>query len=271
MKISLPARYRVWMKVAAWVVSVSSVVLAFFTLPIEISAPLAIIGFLFPLILERTVFAYRILWLPPMSFVFASRIANCWFLYQTNEGLSPGLGLVFEERREAKETYQVLRSWNYGEYFDSEKNINVTIVRESPTRVSIFIYPGRRLRKQLQIEAEIQESLPSDVEARADLVLKTWIQSSADYADRPDVLEQIDLIAQGRQLLLNTFYVANDRLRQYAKTSLRLGKATVIAREELSDDTLEYHHQWTDPREVCPEALERVKRVGIDIRKPSAD
>lgn len=269
MKIRLPARYRIWMKIAVWVISVLSVALAFFTLPIEISVPLAIIGFLFPLILERTIFAYHILWLPPMSFVFASRIGTCWFLDQTNESLSPGLGLVFEKRHEAKEAYQVLRSWNYGAYVDSEQNINVTIVRESTTRVSIFIYPGRRLRKQLQIETEIQEPLPPDVEAKADHVLKMWIQNCADYTDRPDVLKQIDLIAHDRELLVNAFYVANDRLRQYAKTSLRLKTTTVIARDELSDDTLEYHHQWTDPLETCPGAVERVKQ--INISKSAAD
>lgn len=269
MKIRLPVRYRIWMKIVAWVISASSVALAFFTLPIEISVPLAVIGFLFPLVLERTVFRYSILWIPPVSLVFATRIATCWFLGQTNKSLLPGLGLVFEKRYEAREAYQILRSWNYGAYVDSDQNITVTIVQESATRVSVFLYPGKRLRRQFQIEAQIQEKLPSDVEAKADNVLKIWIQNCADYADRPDVLEQIDLIAQGGELVLNAFYVANDRLRQYAKTPLRLKTVTVVARDELSDNTLEYHHQWADPQETCPEAAERVKQ--IDIGKPPSE
>ncbi len=268
MDFKIHAKYRPWINVLLWSLSILSIAVGFFIFPIYISVPFAVICVVMPLIIGRIIFRYPVLWVhPTITPTFFNRIGTCWFLEKLNGKLIPGLGIVFETRNEAKEVYKIIRSWNYGAYIDSEGNINITIVKESDTKYSIFVYPGDRPRRQLEIEDELKKTLKPNSEVEIAWA-KIWIQNCADYADKPKLLSLVKSLNDCKTLLLNTVFVKNNEMVGYAKTSFQLKKFRFINRDELNEKLIEYHVKWEDPNKKYSELIERASQIKLDKFPP---
>lgn len=114
----------------------------------------------------------------------------------------PGIGLLYENRFAAKESYAVLRSWNFGRFIDEHRNIHVSFVREGGSRYSFFIYPGVRIAGHMAVEDCAKNEFPNtDVDAEVFRVL-LWTATPIDCSENPKKEELIESLTKEPVLIL---------------------------------------------------------------------
>lgn len=259
-------KYRSYIKWLMFLVIVVPVVLAFFTLPLMISVPFAIFCALASWLAPKLIFRYPQIFIHsgiPLVDELNKRIAFIWCKAPFNGQLRSELGILYETREAAKTAYQILRSWNFGAFIDSESNIVVSFVYEGSSKYSIVLYPGERQKVKDYIRsstlAELEPSSEVDIVAE----MKPYMVNCADYTDRPEMLEFIESLKGNDVLLLNTFYLKDNEPIAYAKRGLQLKHINFLKRENLSSGTLEFHLRWKDPNKECPDTVERVREIKI--------
>jgi hypothetical protein len=158
----VPVRYRNVLRCVAWVLSLGSVALSFFTLPTILAGSVSVIALLVPWIVSRTIFLHHTLWvMPPLSAESErNRLGTMWFHEEFEGKLVLGLGLLHEDFEYAKDAYNVLRSWNLGRFNDEVGNIQVSIIDEGDHRYSMVVYPGNRHEAEENLKASM---LPSSL------------------------------------------------------------------------------------------------------------
>jgi hypothetical protein len=170
---------------------------------------------------------------------------------------------LYETREAAKTAYQILRSWNFGAFIDSESDIVASFIYEGGSKYSIVLYPGERQRVKDYIRSSTLAELEPNSEVDIVVEMKPYMVNCADYLDRPEMLAFIESLKGDDVLLLNTFYLKDDEPLPYARRGLQLKNIKFLKRENLSSGTLEYHLRWEDPNKTCPDTVERVKKIRV--------
>ncbi len=236
---------------------------AVFTLPLAYSAPLAAIFLIVPWVLSKFVFKYGVLLIMPGPTPEMEQfwMGTCWFAddLDTFEGL--GIGFVYKYKSGAKHAYQMLRAWNYGKYVDDEGNIRVSIIREGQGRYVAIFYPGDRVQSQVEAEMKVRQKTGphSEINVRT---MRPFIWACLDYSKDVPKQEMVDTLIRMEYLLLKTFYIEDDKIKEYAKRPFRLKCFLIADRTDQQLGELESQLAWEDPLEQYPKDLLRIiKRV----------
>jgi len=264
--MKLHHKYRLITKWSIHFLTGLGIVLAFFTLPPFVSAPIAIVGAV------ASWFAAKLIYNYPYCFVHSgidllvennSRIGFCWSKIKLRDKMYPELDILYETRRVAKLAYRILRSWNFNSYTDEEENIIVSFVDEGRAKYSVFIYPGERQPLKSDIETSALAELDPNSEVELIHEIKPFLHNSADYSERPEMLKFIDSLQDEACLLLNTCYVKENIPVPYAKRRLRLNNFKFFKRQELAPAMIEYHQKWEDPNESITAIVQRVSKIKL--------
>jgi hypothetical protein len=264
MRISLDSKYRKITKITLWTLSIGSIIIAFFSIPILFAVIFAVICVSIPLLIERIVFRYNIVWVfPELTTILFNRLGFTWFYDENNGNKTAGFAIIFERKYEAKHAYAILKSWNYNQYIDKVGNISVTFIDEGDNKFSVFLYPGVRKVREEQLLASIKKDYPRNSEFKIDKKVFIWIQNCGDYSDRPEMLKLFQSIQESDKILLNTAYVVNNEIKSYAKRNFILEKIRFIERKGLSDRDLEKNQDWEDPIKKYPDNADRVSKIKL--------
>ncbi len=264
-KITLNSKYRLFTKIIIWTISVGSIIIAFFSLPIFAAVLIAVICVVIPLIIDKIVFRYNILWIhPDLSDILLRRIGFSWFYEKNNGKMTPGFSILYERKYDAKYAYNILKSWNYGKYIDTQGNISVNFIDESENKFSVFLYPGERKQREEEIKATLKEKFPANSELNLKNRMFISIQNCGDYSDRPEMIEAFKLIRKTGKVLINTCYVVDNKIKSYAKRKFVIEKIRFVDRAALTEKDLEYKQVWENPIQKYPENAERVSKISIN-------
>jgi hypothetical protein len=265
MKIKLNSKYRQLLNIIVWILSIGSLILAFFSLPVVLAVMIAILCFAFPLFIDRIIFKYHILWVDSgLTDLFFDRLGFSWFYSIDNNIKIPGISILFENRYEAKQAYSILKSWNFGAYKDLNGNIRISIIDENNKKYSIFVYPRDNKIREQQLIDYIKNKLPKNSEIHIDKKLFIWMQNCGDYSKRPEILEAISLIKESDKVFVNTSFVVNNKIRFYAKRSIQISKIKSLKRAELLSDDIEFYNLWEDPFKKYPSLSKRVSKIDFN-------
>jgi len=266
------ARYKPLVKWGIRVLTALSIILGFFAFPAAVAVPFAVLcavaGWL----------ANNILFRHPYILVHAgtdlimeernARIGFVWSKRDLRGRFYPELSVLYETRRAAKFAYSVFRSWNNNRYIDEAGNIVVSVVHESGRKYTVFLYPGARAHFKEQVQAGFFERLPADSEPYLASEMKPFYFNSADYSDRPEMMEFFEWVRGQEEMLLNSCYVRQNTPVPYARHPLRIQVPDFHERSELTRDMIEYHKAWDDPNKACPETVARVSELSVGKPKP---
>jgi hypothetical protein len=245
------------------VLTLASIILAFFTLPPYISAPFAIMCVLVSWLANRLVYKYHQILIHAGVDLLEEKNLRLGFLWGKSEmkgKLYPELNILYENERAAKLAYEILRTWNFGSIVDLKGNIEISFIEEKGTKYSIFLYPGERKRLRNIAEILTIKGLPSNSEVES-IEMKPFFHNCADYLNTPDMIEFFNTIRKVGILFLNTAYVKNDRPVEYAKRCIKLTKMNFLERRELTPDKIEYHYKWFDTKTTAPNLVKRVSEI----------
>ena len=147
-QIVVDRKYRVHLRVAKYVLTVVSVISAFF------GFASAIVAFIFGLavwavlsVLERAVLIYKTLYVHPLPDfeIEPEKWTHMSFGYgEDSRGKIqvPMVGMVFSDEEYGRKIYGLLASWNYGEAEDKDNNICVSVVLGGEDDYVFFCYPS---------------------------------------------------------------------------------------------------------------------------------
>ncbi|MBS5908150.1 MAG: hypothetical protein KIC84_13090 [Dysgonomonas mossii] len=263
-KITINARYRNVINLILWGISILSIIIAFFTVPIPIAVSISILSILFPLLVERILFRYEIVWVYPgiVDFIY-NRLGFVWFYHETEKKEKIyGFQILYEKKENAKFVYSTLRSWNYNKYIGTSSNIIVSFIEEGNNKFSYFVYPGTREIRENQIKLFWEKKINKSV-FEINTKVFSWVQNCADYSDRPEVLSAIESIRNNNKILINTAYMKNNIVESYAKKSILISGIKFIKREDLTEKDIEYLQKWEDPNIVVPDLVEQFSKVQL--------
>lgn len=262
MRITINAKYRTAIRILFWIISLGSIIIAFFSLPTVIAVIIAIFCIIIPLLLEKIIFRYNIIWVyPKLSNVLFNRLGFSWY-YQNPDKSNVGLAVIFERKYDAKEAYSIFKSWNYDKFIDAENNINITFVDEGKNKYSVFIYPGERKVREKQLLESLKKNYPENSKFVINKKVFIWIQNCADYSKNPKMIELIENIKKSREIILNTTYVVNNEIKSYTKKGINIKMIRFIKRIELTEKDLESFQKWEDPKKYS-KIVERVSKINL--------
>lgn len=265
MRISIDSKYRKITKVILWTLSIGSIIIAFLSIPIPFAVVIAIICVAIPLLIEKIVFRYNIVWVfPELTDLLFNRLGFTWFYDEYNGKKTAGFAIIFERKYEAKHAYSILKSWNYNQFIDKLGNISVTFIDEGDNKFSVFLYPGERKVREEQLLASIKKKYPRNSEFNIEKRIFIWIQNCGDYSDRPEMVELFKSIKESDNILLNTAYVINNEIKSYAKRNFVIEKIRFIKRQEVTDRDLERIQEWEDPIKKYPDNADRASKIKIN-------
>ena len=246
--------------------TIMGVLMSFIALNIYLAVPFALIGALVPWVCSKIIYSVPILWIMPMTTVetFSNQLGVFLFEedWRKNE-VVPGLGLIYENKYAAKESYSVLRSWNYGCYIDKKKNICVSMVDEGDNCYTVFVYPGLRPASRSVVETEAKkyyEDVKIEPEVRT---VHLWHATPIDARNDPKKKAVIKKIENGSILLLNTFYATKSGIKKYAKKTIVLKSVKYSLRSNLPVNSIEYHQKWYDGKIKYPDTAKRCKELEV--------
>ena len=239
-----------WRGVLKWGVRLStgaSAILGFVALEPLIAGSLGVALLGLNIILERIRFYAHVLHVTPFpsDHVIRNKLASMWGVEECKGKPAITFGQVFRTRRAAKEAYQLLRAWNFGDYIDRHGNIALSIVREELDRFTILLYPGER-----GIAAHASDQVRAVFGDRTNPVLSKvvfWFVTYADYWNRPKMKAVVDNLPACSRVLLNCYFVQNGELQPVARRHLELSKIVIIHRAEVPEGSLESCFNWEGP------------------------
>jgi len=192
------------------------------------------------------------------------RLGFSWFCEEEDNQKIPGFSISFEKKYDAKHAYSILKSWNYGGYKDTNRNISVNFINECNNKYSVFVYPGDRIYREKQIISSLKNEFPSNSEFIINNKLYIWIQNCSDYSNKPEMLEVFELIKESGKVLINTAYVVDNKIKFYAKRNFLIEVIRFIKRQELTDTDLETKHIWEDQIKKYPDTAKRVSEIVLN-------
>lgn len=126
------------------------------------------------------------------------------------------------------------------------------------------MYPGKRLALAEGVGRDLDDRLPSDVHPSCGFAVMPFLANPADYSTRPEMEQFMEELAGSKVVLLTTAFLQDDHPTIYARRCIH-APIMVIQREHLSADRLEYHFAWEDPKDICPELMERTGSISLTV------
>jgi hypothetical protein len=269
LKFKISGKYKFLVKSLLVLVPIASIVLSFFTLPLEVAVPICIVLTIFPILLDRFVFIFHIFHIMPMptEAMLLHRLGTSWFVKEmdTMEGL--GIFIIFKYKNAAKDAFSMLKAWNYGKVVDTSENITFRAVREGGGRYSVFVYPGDRSDSLKYSENLAKENLgaQSHINVR---VAKFFMQFCFDYSDDTLKTKCIESMPHVSELLLNVGYLEDGEIKSYSKRGFRLKNFTLKNRTDNELGEIESRLIWDDPKGNLPEINQSlIERVNVRLQE----
>lgn len=267
MKIEIDSKYKKLVKALLVIFPILSIATAFFSLPLVLSLPVAILVTTIPLVLDRFVFRYKLLHVMPMptNDMLIHRLGTSWIVnnIETMEGL--GIVVIFKYKHVAKDAYNMLKAWNYGKVIDPSENISFNVVREHEGTYSAFLYAGDRF-DSIKASEDLAKDLHGSNTKIAISVVKFYMQFSFDYSDSELKTKCVESLPYIDELHLNVGYVLDGEIVMYSKRGFRLKKFNLIDRADVPIGTIESLTEWISPEgKLAPINQALVEKVNKNL------
>lgn len=181
-------------------------------------------------------------------------VGSCWYADDGKTYAGLGLGLVYKYKDAARDAFQMLKTWNYGKYIDNDGNIQLSLIREGNGRYGLVIYPGERIRSQIEVEMGMKKKTgpKSLINIKT---LRYFIHLCLDYSNDKQKQKMVETVPFLEALNLNTAYLKDDQIVTYSKQNFRLKKFNVFDRNDPDIGQLEAMLLWENPIEKTHEHI----------------
>jgi len=168
-KLILPGKYKRAVKIFKVILTLISLLSAFLIFQsVFIAFLFGLAVYVISTILEKIIFTYSTLYVHPLpSFELDQEkwIAVFWGYAKDpkNNNEIPLLGLQFSDEDYAKNIYDLLLSWSFGEHDDKDNNIKLSVILTDENSYSFFCYPSieRDTATKFYSKAEKEMALPT--------------------------------------------------------------------------------------------------------------
>lgn len=254
MKIQIDGKYRLRVKIALVLVPILSIAVSFLALPLMAAIVISTLLVIIPIVLNRFVFKYHALHVMPIPTddVIRYALGTTWVADDLDTLAGLGLAIIYKYKESAKDTFNLLKAWNYGKIIDRDANITLSAVREGNDRYSVYVYPGDRMDSLEGTKKIVEESKGPNAEASLSVV-KFYLQFCFDYSADELKKKCIESLPYVKELILNVAYVENDEIVMYSKTGFRLQKFFIQDRGSQALGGIEKAIPWSDLRGEQPE------------------
>jgi hypothetical protein len=266
MSLKLDAKYKKLISIIVITCYGITVAICFITLPPIGALIITIICSVLIILANKIIYRFNIVWVHP---TWNIQLMNLWlggaWFSEDIDGISKtGLALLYEKKPAAKDIYRMLRSWTNGKLNDVNGDIKISLVRESKTKYTIIIFPGKRIVSRSMLEKAAKNKFPKNSEININ-ELMPFITICVDYSNKPHIIDLINNLQHERYLLLTTLYVKDEKIVEYSKSFIRAYGFRVVERDQLNSNELEYHTCWNDPKKKFPVLYSRVKLLEKNI------
>lgn len=270
MKIQIDKKYRLAVKSALIIIPILSIIISFFSLPTILALITSSLFVLVPFVMNQLVFQYKVMHVMPIpdnDDVVRYALGTSWFAEEIDTLSGLGLSIIYKYRETAKDSYSLLKSWNYGKVIDQNANITLSIVIEGNDKYSLFIYPGNRDESLNNTKSLVEAHEGPNAETKI-AVMKFHFQFCHDYSNDELKKKIIGGLPYVKELLLNVAYVKNDEVIMYSKKGFRLQRFFFQERSSLEPGTIEYANTWSDLASKEPEIHKAAaQRINKKLRK----
>lgn len=152
------------------------------------------------------------------------------------------IGFGFKDKGYAKKFFDLMRSYNNEQDVDTENNIRLSFIIESPEEYSTFLYPSPERESVNEFLEGTKEELGQGVES---LIMQMVICKFFPYGEQSTLKKFRNIYAPGRNLELTAFLVNEqegtvDRIEDIP--SIFKKDILLTNRKLLSKNDLEYQH-----------------------------
>ena len=146
-KIIIPERFKRYVKSIKFVITLVGLFSAFIAFSsVIISFLFGLLLFTFVWLLEKFIFTYTAIYLPPLpTFRIEPEkwIGNAFGVMRTEDGSIeiPAIGLVFSDINYARKIHGLILAWSYNNFDDQDKNVTLSAIVEN-NDYHFFIYPS---------------------------------------------------------------------------------------------------------------------------------
>jgi hypothetical protein len=155
------------------------------------------------------------------------------------------IGLAFKTAEYAKNFFELIRSYNYGEDYDIDNNICLSLITEDPENYSVYIYPNHDREVIRWVKNEIDLENKGINKRQQQLIVQLTLCKLFPYGEQSAFKRFKQLYNDGDKVYLKAFLMKNEtsmpveikEINPIVKTSIKIKD-----RELLTKYDYEFHY-----------------------------
>lgn len=259
-KLIISEKYKKWVKFSKYLITILGLVSSLLVFPsILLSFFFALILFLIQSFIEATIFSYVALYIQPMPEfqLHPEKWLGMSFGYAINSDKTveiPTVAMLFDDETYARKVHNLIRSWNYGEYNDKDRNIKMSVILRGNNEYVFFVYPSinRKTVEDFFTNAETERKQKSLTDVQFQLLAQLILGKGCRITSTSYLPTFIKRYKPGVPFYFQVFiynngniHVLND-LKDILIHNLKIKNESDLTRKDIEYDIMKTRFAWDD-------------------------